>query len=75
MDDLGDNEVIKPNHNLQPKEDQDEEILYKCFLGNIQSLIWKLFFMMENWIPMLYWIRYLIWRCCLILKVLLIIGK
>ena len=48
LDDVNDDEVVAPNPDPKPEEDQDEAILLRVLSRKIQSLLQKLFLMMGN---------------------------
>ena len=56
LDDVSDDETTTPNHNPEPKEDQDEERLLRVLSrANLKPAI-EVVPYVQNWIPMLCWI-------------------
>ena len=56
FDDVSDDEAETPNHNLEAKEDQDEERLLRVLSRKNSKPSIEVVLMMKNWIPMLCWI-------------------
>ena len=71
LDDVSDDEVVAPNPNLEPKEDQDEERLLRVLSRENSKPAVKV----VPWIPMLCWIGSQIWKSSLSMKTLLIIER